>query len=243
MYKNYVFDLYGTLIDIWTDEYSNEFWKKVGDLYSEHNAVYDYVDLHDRYIQLVENEKDLIKTRFPERKYIDIDLLNVFNQLYLDKGVKTNKELLLYTAKKFRFLSIEHICLYDGVLDLLDTLKMKRKKIYLLSNAQRSFTLPELESQNILKYFDGILISSDIKCSKPDVLFFSTLFNKYNIRKKDSIMIGNDWKSDILGAYNFGIDSLYIHQNISPPIEGINIRSNYKILDGDVYKIKSLIVN
>ena len=54
-------------------------------------------------------------------------------------------------------------------------------------------------------------------------------------------MIGNDYLSDIGGAADFGIDSLYIHQSISPEIEG-ELRSNYSVMDGNVYKIKDLIL-
>ena len=54
-------------------------------------------------------------------------------------------------------------------------------------------------------------------------------------------MIGNDYISDIGGAADFGIDSLYIHQSISPEIDS-ELRSTYKVMNGDVFKIKKLIV-
>ena len=94
---------------------------------------------------------------------------------------------------------------------------------------------------DLTKYFDGICISSDEKCSKPDEKYFKTLFDRYGLEKSESIMIGNDYISDIGGAADFGIDSLYIHQSISPEIDG-ELRSTYKVMDGDVFKIKKLIV-
>ena len=124
---------------------------------------------------------------------------------------------------------------------LLDTLKSKGKKIYLLSNAQRTFTENELNMLDLTKYFDGICISSDEECSKPDTNYFRILFERYNLDKSESIMIGNDFRSDIGGAADFGIDSLYIHQSISPEIDG-ELRSRYTVMDGDVYKIKKQVV-
>ena len=91
------------------------------------------------------------------------------------------------------------------------------------------------------KYFDGVCISSDEECSKPDAHYYQTLFDRYGLKKEESIMIGNDYISDIGGAADFGIDSLYIHQSISPEIKG-ELRSQYTVMDGDVYKIKKLIV-
>ena len=49
-------------------------------------------------------------------------------------------------------------------------------------------------------------------------------------------MVGNDYLSDICGAADFGIDSVYIHQSISPEIKG-ELRSNFTVMDGDVHKI------
>ena len=63
-----------------------------------------------------------------------------------------------------------------------------------------------------------------------------TLFDRYGLKKEESIMIGNDYISDIGGAADFGIDSLYIHQSISPEIKG-ELRSNFTVMDGDVHKI------
>lgn len=241
MYKNYVFDLYGTLIDINTDEWNDDLWKKMAILYSYRGAHYTYDELNSEYGRLVEKEKKAVRRRHPEFTQIDIKIEKVFRKLYTQKGAKVTKAQVLYTAEAFRCYSTKYIKLYDGVIDLLDTLKANGKKIYLLSNAQRVFTENELNIFGLTKYFDGICISSDEECSKPDAHYFEALFNKFGLEKSESVMIGNDYISDIGGAADFGIDSLYIHQSISPEIEG-ELRSNYKIMDGDVFKIKKLIV-
>ncbi len=241
MYKNYIFDLYGTLIDINTDEWGDEIWKKMAILYGYRGAHYTYDELNKEYGRLVEKEKKAVSRRHPEYSTIDIKIEKVFRGLYTQKGVKATKAQVLYTAEAFRCFSTKYIKLYDGVLDLLDTLKAKGKKIYLLSNAQRSFTENELNMLGLTDYFDGICISSDEECSKPDVNYYKILFERYGLEKSDSIMIGNDFRSDIGGAADFGIDSLYIHQSISPDIDG-ELRSTYTIMDGDVFKIKGYTV-
>lgn len=40
MYKNYVFDLYGTLVDINTNENNINLWKKMQEFYAFYGAVY-----------------------------------------------------------------------------------------------------------------------------------------------------------------------------------------------------------
>lgn len=241
MYKNYIFDLYGTLIDINTDEWNKELWKKMAFMYSYHGAHYTYEELNSEYGKLVEKEKKSVHRRHPEFSEIDIKIEKVFRKLYTQKGVKVTKAQVLFTAEAFRCFSTKYIKLYDGVIDLLDTLKANGKKIYLLSNAQRVFTENELNMFGLTPYFDGIYISSDAECSKPDSNYYKALFDKYGLEKSESVMIGNDYISDIGGAHSFGIDSLYIHQSISPEIKG-ELKSNYKVMDGDVFKIKELVL-
>ena len=37
-YENYIFDLYGTLVDIHTDEWKTSFWKKVSQIFLVHGV-------------------------------------------------------------------------------------------------------------------------------------------------------------------------------------------------------------
>ena len=196
MYQNYIFDLYGTLVDIRTDEWQAQLWKKMQLLYNYHGADYSYQEIKRAYGRLVDKEKAAVRRRHPEYTVIDIKIEKVFRAMFTEKGVKPSKALIAFIAEAFR-----------------------------------CFT----------PYFDGIVISSDEECSKPDVHYYEILFNRYGLKKSESIMIGNDYLADIGGAADFGIDSLYIHQAISPEIAG-ELRSQYKIMDGDVFKIKELIV-
>ena len=241
MYQNYIFDLYGTLVDIRTDEWQPALWKKLAILYGYHGAHYTYKELGAAYGELIDKEKKAVRRRHPEYTVIDIKIEKVFRSLYTRKGVRPSKSLVLFTAEAFRCYSTKFVVLYDGVIDLLDSLKANGKRVYLLSNAQRCFTENELNMLGLTPYFDGICISSDEECSKPDPQYYGILFDRYGLKKEESIMIGNDYLADIGGAADFGIDSLYIHQAISPEIKG-KLRSNYKVMDGDVYKIKKLIL-
>ncbi len=241
MFKNYIFDLYGTLIDINTDESKKALWDKVALLYCYKQAYYTGKELRNDYIKYVEQEKDKVRKKHPEYEYIDIQIEKVFRKLFTAKKVSVSRSYIKTVATAFRSYSTKYIKLYDGVTDLLDTLKAKGKKVYLLSNAQREFTMNELDMFGLVPYFDGILISSDVQCSKPDIAFYQNLLCQYDIDPEESIMIGNDWLADIKGAKKAGLKSLYIHQNISPEIQG-ELESDYTIMDGNVREIKKLII-
>ncbi len=216
MYKNYVFDLYGTLVDIHTNETKPYLWKKMKVWYDMHGAIYDRpLTLKKKFYSLIkEKEADM------NNEYAEIQIEYVFLQLFEDKGVKATMELSIETGKMFRMLSLDYVRLYDGVFELLNRLKKNGKKIYLLSNAQRIFTEPEMVLLQIYDMFDGIIYSSDAGVKKPSSEFYDTLFKKYGLKKSESVMIGNDHICDAKGASDYGIDSMYWYSNISPEHPG-----------------------
>ena len=57
--KNYIFDLYGTLVDIRTDETASSLWKSMAYLFSMMGALYTPDILRRRYGELVEEETAL----------------------------------------------------------------------------------------------------------------------------------------------------------------------------------------
>ncbi len=241
MFKNYVFDLYGTLIDINTNEWQRKLWDKLAILYKYKGAGYSAKEIAADYGKYVDAEKRRVRRRHPEYTEIDIKIEKVFRKLFTAKGVKPSKREIREICTAFRCYSTTYIRLYDGVLDLMDTLKSKGKRIYLLSNAQRGFTENELNMFGLIPYFDGIIISSDEECSKPDRHYYDILVERFGLDRGETIMIGNDYIADIKGAHDAGLHSLYIHQSISPEIKG-ELLADFSVMDGDVYKIKELIV-
>ena len=216
MYKNYIFDLYGTLVDIRTNENKSYLWKKMHVWYAMHDASYDKpLSLKKDFFKLVNQyEKDM------NHNDSEIQIEYVFKELFEAKGIHASIELAIETGKMFRMLALEYVNLYDGVLELFDKLKKAGKNIYLLSNAQRIFTEPEMRYLGIYDKFDGIIYSSDAGYKKPSATFFEELFEEYELEKSESVMVGNDHICDAKGASDFGIDSLYWYTSISPAHPG-----------------------
>lgn len=218
-YKNCIFDLYGTLVDIRTDESDPVLWEKLALFYGYYGAVYRPEELRAAYHRTVERMergvpqlcRDAAHEAYPE-----IRLERVFQRLYQEKGADCGEALAVYTGQFFRVLSTRYIRLYDGARELLVHLRERGRGVYLLSNAQAIFTRYELGALGIDGLFDGILLSSDWGCKKPDVQFFDLLFRQYPPAREDAIMIGNDGACDIAGARAVGLSTLYIRSNLSP---------------------------
>ena len=78
MFKNYLFDLYGTLIDINTDEWQKELWEKLAILYKYKGADYTADEIAEDYGKFVAEEKARVRKRHPEYTEIDIKIEKVF---------------------------------------------------------------------------------------------------------------------------------------------------------------------
>lgn len=218
MFDTCIFDFYGTLADIQTDETEPEVWKKLSQFYAFYGACYVPSEIRERYEKITQSmtEGKLGIRRDSHESFPEIQIEKVFGELFSEKGIHVGKELAIHTGQFFRVLTTKYLTLYDGTEDMLNSIKEKGKKIYLLSNAQRIFTEYEMNSLNITKYFDGIFISSDYEFRKPDIRFFRKLIDTYHILPETAIMIGNDGVCDILGAKKAGLRTLYVHSNISP---------------------------
>lgn len=217
-YKNYIFDLYGTLVDIHTNENKASLWKNMAVIYSMLGAPYTPGELKKQYKKLVCEEVPITKERIRSEcanglladEEIEILLERVFEKLFAQKEIEVDDVQLRQIGIVFRSLSLEYMKLFKGVPELLMRLKNNGKKIYLLSNAQRMFTEPEMKMLGIYDCFDGILYSSDAGVKKPSLYFYDALFKKYHLKKEESVMIGNEYRADIYGAKRYGIDSMYI---------------------------------
>ena len=120
-YQNYVFDLYGTLVDIHTDEGKLGFWKKVAQFYRLHGAVYLPRELQERYLEAVHRREAGLKDRLDHIRAADshesspeIRLEDVFKELYENRGVKPSDGLIRETAREFRKASTTHLRCYAG---------------------------------------------------------------------------------------------------------------------------------
>ncbi len=238
MYQNYIFDLYGTLIDIRTDEESKQLWESLAKWMQRYKIQYTGSELKEKYQEQVRK----LLEKPTKYKYVEIDILQVFEKICKDKNTDILPKEIWSVGEQFRMFSTTYLGLYENTINVLDALKKAGKKIYLLSNAQKVFTWRELECTGILPYFDDVFISSDIGCKKPDPCFFGQLIDKHQLKIGESIMIGNDESSDIIGANKMGMDAMYIHTEISPK-DGKKPQCKYVFEDGDIGHVLELIKN
>ena len=223
MIQHYIFDLYGTLVRIRTDEAMPSLWRRMALLLSLQGAAYEPEELRAAYRAAVAAEIERRARELPAVPidHIEPDILPAFRTLYGQKGVSVDENRAADTALFFRTLSmVRPVRPYAHARAVLETLRSRGRGVYLLSNAQAVFTLPELTKLGLLSCFDGVVISSDVGAKKPDAAIFEHLLSKYGLRPETCVMVGNDPEADMAGAAAVGMAGLYIHTDLSPARRG-----------------------
>jgi len=214
-YTDLIFDLYGTLVDIHTDE-NDLVWEKTALYFSFYGARYTADELRNAFHQNMNSRKAAAGQSY--ECFPDIPFELVMTDLFRARGITLQaEELGRNAAQLFRISSIEYLRLYPGVLDALARFRKAGCRLWLLSNAQRIFTAYELTALGLGSQLDGVYISSDYRCRKPDKRFFRALIEEQQLDISRCLMIGNDLGTDIGGARVAGLDTLYMHTNLTPP--------------------------
>lgn len=208
-FKIVAFDLYNTLLQIKTDlddfttYYSfSEFLKT--DFHIERNP--------EDFKKLFLKEHDMTIANLKENR--DYKIADIFKKLFPE--IKNN-EILNQIIYKFRVASRNLLRIDKSASDLLNYLKQKYHLI-LLTNAQSEYTIVELKLFNLQKYFEKIIISSEVGFKKPakEIFDFAVSDTEFNgIKKEEIIYIGDDFDSDVLGAINAGWNSIWLCSDIS----------------------------
>ena len=210
-YDNYIFDLYGTLVDIHTDEESLELWTNMaGKLKDEYGANYEAKELRATYLKLCkEEEKDLQSknhSEYPEIKIERVWAKLISNKINEKVAPASLEDLCIY----FREESRDKFTLYKDTMNLINGLRKDGKKVFLLSNAQRFFTEKELDETGLTSCFDDIFISSDKGVKKPQKEFLEELIKSNNLEPSRCVMIGNETFSDGGVAEKNGVDAIIV---------------------------------
>lgn len=126
----------------------------------------------------------------------------VSQQLPLSKHATLKRILNEWTSTKYPRKDMEEI---------VKRLKDKGYGIYLCSNVAPLFHTYK-DHYEIFNYFDGFVLSGDLKLSKPDPKIYEYLLVTFKLDPKSCLFI-DDINANILGANTVGIDGYHYNGN------------------------------
>ena len=202
MHRNFIFDLDQTLLDFHASEQ-----KALGIVLNKNGLSFS----DEIYSAFKENNKslwlELEKGTITREELFIKRFQNVFKQC---DGDSTNLDPLTINHEFILTMSVNGVLL-DGALELVKRIKneISGARIYIASNGATANARGRIASTGLGQYIDDIFISEDIGVTKPDVRFFEICLDRIGERKSSCIMIGDSLTSDMQGAKNAGIDSVW----------------------------------
>ena len=208
--KGILFDLYGTVIDIETDESMEEIYRGIAH-YLTYQGVYVHRwEVRDRYYQIMKEQKEACPEECPE-----IDVEAIWGEFLRREGVTdatARGKLALILAHLYRGISRKRLQLYPGVERVLDELR-QTYRLAIISDAQPCYALPEMKAVGLDGYFAPIIISGRYGFRKPDQRLTAKALDSMNLTPSEVIFVGNDMYRDIYGAGRLGIKTIFIVSN------------------------------
>ncbi|MCF6181144.1 YjjG family noncanonical pyrimidine nucleotidase [Lutibacter sp.] len=114
--------------------------------------------------------------------------------------------------------------LFEGAIEILNYLKPKYK-LHVITNGFNEVQYKKLKNSGLSPYFEQIITSEDAGVKKPNPVIFNYALKKAAATSKESIMIGDNYEADVMGAINNGIDAIYFNvkkEPVSNTIKNIN---------------------
>jgi len=97
--------------------------------------------------------------------------------------------------------------LVEGAREILEYLKCKGYLIYATTNGISKTQHRRIREAEIEQYFNGVFVSEDVGCQKPNKEYFDFVLKNCSENDKSKILIvGDSQSSDVLGGANSGID-------------------------------------
>lgn len=125
-------------------------------------------------------------------------------------GKPKHKDIFIYGSNKKTRLS----ALYPDSLETLKYLKKKGYKIGIISNSSKTTNqiIEGLLKNDMLDLFEGAIIATNGKniCKKGCTEVFHKALLTDQVFPQNAVMIGNNYKKDIIGARNVGMHTIYI---------------------------------
>ncbi len=199
------------------------------------NVIFDYGNTIVRYVPKEITDKLCDICSEDKAKLTDI----VFDRKYwdrLDDGSLTQQEF----CKLVKSAVPEHlqtaaldICnnwysvlpVIDGIEEFIKKLKCDGYKLYILSNIGDMFVLDNSKIK-LEEYFDGMVLSSEIKLVKPSQEIFKHLLEKYSLKPEECAFV-DDIQHNIDAAIKAGIYGIHFEGDVNKVYREIYGKSAY----------------
>lgn len=202
-----LFDCYGTLIDILTDERDIRTYRCLSQwlLYQGVRIVPE--DLQDLYADRVREAADRTGERYPE-----VRVEEIFASICAEHSVweVDTERLGVETTRAFRAASLRRLGVIEKTRRLLDLFCTQKTGV--VSNGQRVFSEQEMRMLGLYDRLDFVIFSSDLGYQKPDPRIYAAALDRMGLPAPDVLFIGDSFRNDVDAPRAIGMQALHVEE-------------------------------
>ncbi len=236
-----IFDLGSTLIyekDVW-----DGYFPRADDaLWEALHGAGVHIDRREVY-----GEYESLFSVYYERRGDTVEeptIMRVLEELLQNKGIGPPGETLRAAIASMYAVTQENWSAEQDAIPTLERLRNRGLRIALISNAaDDDNTQALIDMGGFRSYLEVIVSSAAFGKRKPDASIFRSVLDQLDIPAAQTVMIGDDYEADILGANAVGIQSIWVTRrshNTSPdtsrgrPTATVSTLSEIPALLGDI---------
>jgi len=125
---------------------------------------------------------------------------------------KASDEIIHTLSEEYITFLSQHNALFNNAIEVLEYLKEKYI-MHIITNGFEEVQFKKLKNSNLLPFFDKIITSEKVGVKKPNPKIFQYAMDISGASSHESIMIGDNFEADILGAINAGMQAIFCEFN------------------------------
>ena len=205
--KHLFFDLDRTLWDFETNSFN-----ELVNLYHCHNLHQKGISLSEEFVKVYKKINEKCWERYRENTLSKENLrFERFKQTLEYFGIY-DLELSIKIGDDYVKNSPYRTILIPNAIELLSELQ-PIYKLHIITNGFQEVQHVKINQSGMAKFFTIVVTSEMAGAKKPNPLIFNYALKKAGANLENSVMIGDDLNTDIKGAVNVGMKSIYFNPN------------------------------
>tara|TARA_B110000977_G_scaffold185426_1_gene250265 strand:+ start:2524 stop:3219 length:696 start_codon:yes stop_codon:yes gene_type:complete len=205
--KHLFFDLDRTLWDFETNSFN-----ELVNLYHCHNLHQKGISLSEEFVKVYKKINEKCWERYRENTLSKENLrFERFKQTLEYFGIY-DLELSIKIGDDYVKNSPYRTILIPNAIELLSELQ-PIYKLHIITNGFQEVQHVKINQSGMAKFFTIVVTSEMAGAKKPNPLIFNYALEKAGANLENSVMIGDDLNTDIKGAVNVGMKSIYFNPN------------------------------
>lgn len=203
--KHIFFDLDHTLWDF--DKNSQLTFQQI---FKEQNIQLKVVDFLEVYMPINLDYWRLYREDKISKEYLRFNRLK---DSFTAVNYNISDDLINIISKDYIAYLPNHNHLFKGTIEILEYLH-KKYKLHIITNGFEEVQNLKLQKSGISKYFKEIITSESIGVKKPNPKIFEHALKKVNTVAQNSVMVGDSYEADVLGALKSNMLAIHFTNNI-----------------------------